>query len=367
MVVIVDDDDVTSEVFQLSLEETGLTVRGFASPTEALTFLQTTEPDLIVSDLMMPEMDGFAFRSAYLHAFPERRTPFLFISSVADPDVIVTGLDNGADDYIVKPIDHRVFVAKVRRLLARQRQPHAVYRGSLDRFSLPSIMKFCEFKAVTGSVTIASDELAMTLACRDGYFLLDDPGNSAQIETALGLTTGQFEIRIEPVDCSHLQQLAESATGMVASLAQQPLPMGKLSGVKIKGRLFQVQSEYVVHPDEQVITTVILDGRVLHKKEALAPLSLGRGVLQKLIESQHAATEDEIKVKINRRLGAQAAEEKTPQPGFNELFEKGWTSYCAGDYARAISLWEEALQLNPHDKVVKTNLNIARRKLFGSP
>lgn len=363
MIVVVDDDEVMVELSQLSLEEAGFVVRGFTSPAVALAYLENVDPDLIVSDLMMPEMDGFAFRAAYLQSFPGRGTPFLFLSSVADPDVIAEGLDQGADDYLVKPVDHRVLAAKVRAVLRRRTVPGHVFHGDIAQFPLSKVMKFCELKGVTGTVDIAGNGVAFTIPCRGGNFELGRQGDTSQLEKAFELTSGSFTIRIQPVDYSEISHTQNGSDATAPAAQSQELPMGKLSGVKINQRMFQVQSEFIEQPHQQILTLVILDGKVVSKRGTPALLALGRETLQRMIEEQHVSVEQEINEKIATMVEARSNVEVTQKERFNSLFEDGWDCYRKGDYARALSLWEEAHDINPADKTIGTNLKIVRNKL----
>lgn len=364
MIVVVDDDEVMVEVSQVSLEDAGFAVRGFTSPAEALLFLKDIDPELIVSDLMMPEMDGFAFRQAYLQNSPERQTPFLFLSSMADPDIIVAGLEQGADDYLLKPIDHRVFTAKVKSLLKKKPAAEPAFHGDLGLFPLNNVMKFCELKGLTGQVDIIGAGVAVTLSCRGGQFDLDELADSSQFEKAFDLSTGSFIIRTRPVDYADILHVQlSSVTPPTVAAPSQELPMGKLSGIKINQRIFQVQSEFVEHPAQQILTMVILDGKVVLKKGTPALLSLGREALQQMIEEQHVAVEQEIQQKIASRMEAKSQGEVSQKERFNILFEEGWQYYRQGEYARALALWGEAREINPLDKAIETNLKIVRKKL----
>jgi len=363
MIIVVDDEEGVVELSQASLEKAGFAVRSFTVPTEALAFLENCTPDLIISDLMMPEMDGFVFRETYLRNFPERSTPFLFLSSVSDPDSIVEGLKRGADDFLVKPVDYRVFTAKIQALLRRKAAPEHVFHGDLARFPLSKVMKFCELKGITGSVTIIGDGVSTTFACRVGNFELDGQADYSQFENAFDLSAGSFTISIQPVDYSELRDVQSAPLQNSIESQGQDLPMGKLSGVKIKQRTFQVQSEFVEKPHQQVLTMVVLDGRVVLKRGTPALLSLGRVALQQLIEEQHISVEQEIREKITSRIEAKSNIEVSQKERFNVLFEEGWEFYCKKDYAKALALWEEAQGINPTDKTIETNLKIVRNKL----
>jgi DNA-binding response OmpR family regulator len=363
MIIAVDDDEVMLEVIQATLDDAGFTVKGFSSPHDALLFMDTVAPALIVSDVLMPEMDGFAFRNAYQQIYPARNTPFLFLSSVSDPDIIVEGLEQGAADYLVKPIDHRILAAKVRSILKRKTVAEDIFHGDLTKFPLSRVMKFCELKGITGRVEIVGEGVNVGLDCRGGNFELDGQADSSQFEEAFELTSGSFTIRALPVDYSeiHHAQVAPSASSTATQ--SQDLPMGKLSGVKVNQRMFQVQSEFVEQPQQQVLTMVILDGKVVMKKGTPAQLSLGREALQQIIEEQHAVVEREVHEKIIKRIAAKGTLEVTQKESFNQMFEDGWECYREGNYSKALALWEEAQRINTNDKTIEINLKIVRKKL----
>lgn len=362
MIVLVDDDDVMLEVSAATLTESGFDVQSFQGAGEALAFLEGAEPELIISDLIMPEIDGFGFREAYLEKYPERGTPFLFLSSVSDPDIIVEGLTRGADDYLVKPVDHRVLAAKVKSLLKRKvANGGQLFKGELSQFPLSKVMKFCELKGITGSVQVSGPGVATTLPCRGGNFLFEEQSD-ADFEKAFDLESGSFVIRVDPVDYSDLGGLPDLPQRTAPAAVSLEAPTGALSGVRVKDRLFQVQSEYI-EPGEQVVTLVILDGKVKLKRAMPAPLSLGKAALQRLLEEQHASIEREIQDKLNEKVVARQVQEVSPKERFNALLEEGFDHYREGGYARAEQAWEEAAAINPTDKVVQANLKIVRKKL----
>lgn len=361
MIVLVDDDEIILEVSSAALVEAGWEVTTFDSALAALEFLQETDPELIVSDLMMPEMDGFGFRQAYLERFPGRSTPFLFLSSMSDPDIIIEGLDRGADDYLLKPIDDRVFAAKVKTILKRRGRTDQVFHGDLAQLPLNRVMKFCELKGINGSVEISGGGVTATLKCSRGNFEIAGEGAAADLEQVLSLESGRFTIRIEPVDYTELTGAAPVAR---PSAGSQEVPMGVLSGVKLNNRLFQLQSEFV-EPSQQIVTLVILDGKVRLKRVAEAPLELGRARLQQMLEEQHVAVEKEVQEKVSKIIEEKSGSEPTQRERFNSLFEEGLSFYREAEYEKALACWEEASTLNPSDKLIITNLNIVRKKLEG--
>ena len=123
-VLIADDTSANRNMMQLFLKKLGLESICAVDGRDAVEAFEREKPDIVLMDLMMPEMDGFeATRRIRAAQFGEW-TPIVIMSALnADAD-IVSGLDAGADDYLVKPISFTVFAAKMRtmqRLLAMER------------------------------------------------------------------------------------------------------------------------------------------------------------------------------------------------------------------------------------------------------
>lgn len=122
-VLVVDDDEMVRELIRAGLERQGLSVLTARSGLEALEVLQSGAPDLVVSDVNMPDMDGFALVS-HLRADPATRAvPLIFLTSRSRPADAVTGLQLGADDYIRKPFQLDEVVARVAAKLSRPPVP----------------------------------------------------------------------------------------------------------------------------------------------------------------------------------------------------------------------------------------------------
>lgn len=122
-VLVVDDDAHIREVVRFALEKAGMRVVEAANGREALAQVSQQTPDLVILDIMMPEMDG-------LETCREiRKTsdlPILFLSSRDDEIDRVLGLEIGGDDYVTKPFSPRELVARVNvmfRWLQRQATP----------------------------------------------------------------------------------------------------------------------------------------------------------------------------------------------------------------------------------------------------
>lgn len=117
-VLVVDDERALRELLEYGLEQAGFAVRCVTEGSAALRLLQAWSPDLIVLDVMLPGMDGFAL-------LPEIRqlttAPVVMLTAKTEVAEKVAGLTAGADDYVGKPFDIEELVARLRTLLRRPR------------------------------------------------------------------------------------------------------------------------------------------------------------------------------------------------------------------------------------------------------
>ncbi|NET35940.1 MAG: response regulator transcription factor [Cyanothece sp. SIO1E1] len=124
-ILIVDDDITLRTALNHYLENRGFTVQDAGSGVEALACFEEDPPDVIVSDVMMPEMDGFEFCRRLRSTRLGQLVPFIFLSSRRETDDRIQGHNIGADDYLVKPFEPRELVAKIEAQLERSRRIHA--------------------------------------------------------------------------------------------------------------------------------------------------------------------------------------------------------------------------------------------------
>jgi two-component system, OmpR family, response regulator MprA len=116
-VLVVEDDEAIADVLRRSLRAEGHEVRSAADGVEALTAAEQFIPDLVVLDLGLPRLDG-AEVCKRLRA--DSDVPILILTARSETDDRVSGLDSGADDYIVKPFERQELLARIRALLRRR-------------------------------------------------------------------------------------------------------------------------------------------------------------------------------------------------------------------------------------------------------
>jgi len=116
-ILLVDDDLSLAKLFQYNLTKAGFECKTAPGATEALLLTKSYTPDIIVSDIMMPQVDGFAFRRLVLADPVLKQVPFIFLTSKGTEDDILDGYDLGITDYVIKTAGPRVVVAKVSAIL----------------------------------------------------------------------------------------------------------------------------------------------------------------------------------------------------------------------------------------------------------
>jgi len=121
-ILIVEDNDSLRNGISEMLTLEGFVVLAARNGIEAVELLRSNLPELILSDVMMPEMDGFDFYNE-VRSHPELFSiPFLFLTARTDPEDSLKGRTLGADDYLTKPISRDELVTTIRSRLNRSRQ-----------------------------------------------------------------------------------------------------------------------------------------------------------------------------------------------------------------------------------------------------
>ena len=116
-ILIVDDEPFNVDVLQQELDELEYHIITASNGKEALEQIKKHQPDLILLDLMMPVLDGFAVLSEIKGDNSLRDIPVIIVSAADDSKSIVKGIKQGADDYITKPIDADHLKKKVKEHL----------------------------------------------------------------------------------------------------------------------------------------------------------------------------------------------------------------------------------------------------------
>ena len=118
-VLVVEDDRNIRELLQLYLEKEGYAVTIAADGEQGLEKYRAIRPDLVLLDIMMPGLDGWAVCRAIR---ADSQTPVIMLTAKSETDDKVAGLKNGADDYITKPFEMKEVLARIEAVLRRAGQ-----------------------------------------------------------------------------------------------------------------------------------------------------------------------------------------------------------------------------------------------------
>jgi PAS domain S-box-containing protein len=283
-ILCAEDSPTQAEYLRLLLESEGYVVEIVANGREGLERLQTVHPDLIISDIVMPEVDGFAFCQAVKADPRTRHIPFVILTSLSTRDDIVRGLELGADNFITKPFEDEYLLERVRRIfsnieLGRQRAALAAHTVSVgDRaisvfadkrqlveFSIASIESLAKSEARSRAILSAIPDTMLRLD-HDGVCL------EAKVAPGYGLPLDAGALAGQPVDALFPAEVARRFREQIA----QALANGVVPPFLYHLRLDDVTREYearlmVSGPDEVL---VIVRDTTAHRQAQEALLHL---------------------------------------------------------------------------------------------
>ncbi|MBW1604276.1 response regulator transcription factor [Streptomyces sp. JJ66] len=174
-VLFVEDDDVIREALQLTLERDGFTVTAASDGLAGLAAFRADRPDVALLDVMVPGLDGV---SLCRRIRDESTVPVIMLSARADPIDVVLGLEAGADDYVTKPFDGAVLVARIRAVLRRFQHSRAPGpAGGTDGPAAPEppdgVLRFGELEVDTDGMEVRRSGTPVPLTPTEMRLLLE--------------------------------------------------------------------------------------------------------------------------------------------------------------------------------------------------
>jgi DNA-binding NarL/FixJ family response regulator len=138
-ILVVDDDATLRKILQNSLEQKGYQVTSVSSAQDGLARFNQDVPDIIVSDVSMPGMDGFEFCRQLRSQPSGKLIPFIFLSAKNELDDRVQGHTIGADSYLTKPFEMKELLANIEALIERSRRVHAEIVHLIEQLANPQL------------------------------------------------------------------------------------------------------------------------------------------------------------------------------------------------------------------------------------
>ncbi len=131
-IVVIEDEDAIRDVIAYNLQRAGYAVEVAADGRAGIDAVAAHAPDLVVLDIMLPELDGLAVCRALRERDDSALVPVIMLTAKDDEDDIVAGLGAGADDYLTKPFSPRELVARIDAMLRRAARAGGVAIDSQD-------------------------------------------------------------------------------------------------------------------------------------------------------------------------------------------------------------------------------------------
>ena len=233
-IVVADDDETIRGPVTRALRERGDHVREAPDGLAALGACLRQVPDLVLSDVQMPRMDGWHL-VRMLRARPSlMRVPIVLLTTLTDDEARLTGYRLGVDDFIGKPVRDDELLLRVDRVMARMQKgghERRSLRGDLEHVTLPSLLSFLALEQKTG-VLLLVGEASARVHLRAGQPLRvevdetpvagpDDPALAALLDW----TRGQFEFAASEVSCA--DELQTSVTALLLEHARRSDERGR--------------------------------------------------------------------------------------------------------------------------------------------
>ncbi len=165
--LVVDDQEVNIQVVGCALGKLGYEILPATSGAQALKRLAARRPDLILLDILMPEMDGFEV-CRRIREHPEwADIPIIFLSAADDKELVVRALEGGGVDYVMKPFDHAELISRVRTHLSLKAARDRLKQLAEDKDELLGILAH-DLKNHLGGMQMSAQLLRNRAATEDG-------------------------------------------------------------------------------------------------------------------------------------------------------------------------------------------------------
>ncbi|MBI3932704.1 MAG: response regulator transcription factor [Acidobacteria bacterium] len=326
-IVVVDDEARIRRLVAEVLRAPDFEVTTFADARDALARLPETRPDLIICDVLMPEMDGRGFLKLVKETQDFRDVPFIFLSGIRSNEEIADTLEAGADDFVGKPFHPRRLVAKVQATLrmsarlASVERPQDALAGTVGEAGTLPLLKFCEDSRLTGRLSVESGPEGRWAEFVGGELIKAGGGSGAEdaLDALLAVGGGSYRIeqrRLDPRALEEVERRVKEGRTDTAPLPPSDVPLipgGRLSKIEVRGQSVEVQTEGENRPNFTVTTVIARSGQVLRKIETSWQHPLLRTEDQELARVQIDRQHDRVVATI-RELTLEATPRKgTPQ------------------------------------------------------
>lgn len=198
MICLVEDDDNIRKLISYALSKEGFKVQGYADPEKFWKGLERNEPELVLLDIMLPKEDGLSILKKLKNHAETEDIPVIMLTAKGSEFDKVTGLDMGADDYIVKPFGTMELISRVKAVLRR-----------FEKTQAKKIYKIGELYVEPAKHIISVSGREISLSYKEYLLLLvllEAEGNVVERDRLLSSVWGEYYTESRTLDV-HIRKL----------------------------------------------------------------------------------------------------------------------------------------------------------------
>lgn len=296
-ILAVDDSEQILQVLDEVLRSQGFEVHTASSVERAKESLKSARPDLILCDIMMPEVDGFRFHSE-LKSNPDWcEIPFLFVSALSDPEEVRFGKELGCDDYVTKPFDPNDLAATIRGKLSVAKLRREKQKQDAEKFRKRVIH------------TLSHEFRTPLVAINTGTELLLEQREQLEadrLERLLeSIQRGGLRLQRLVEDFMTIQQIDSGTAASIASRFKRSSSLSKIIELAIdsfqeqlRGEPCQIEFEKLV---DEPVAAHVYDVQIVNVVQRLLSNAHKFGGADKLITVRIGSTPESISVFVRDR------------------------------------------------------------------
>ncbi len=280
--LLVEPDPQSLRVLEVSLKKAGFSVTTAGDGSDALTKVELSTPDLILSDTRLPRLDGYELVRRLKERHEYSGIPVVFLTGQRSIEDKIRGLELGVEDYLTKPIFVRELIARVNLLLARRTHDSMAmatatnvpvsrrtrFSGSLEDMGVVDLLQTFEVSRKSGVARVSDGRREAKVYFRDGKVVDAELGRlrgEEAVYRALILNSGDFEVEFCPVQNEDI--IPTSTQGLLMEGMRRVDEWGRqLEQLPALDTIFEVDHEQLVErlnevPDELNAILRLFDGR----------------------------------------------------------------------------------------------------------
>ncbi len=170
-IAIIEDDNDILELIALHIQKAGFKPKKFTNAEAFFRYLNTDKPDLLILDLMLPDIDGFEICKTLRNDPKTSKIPIIILTAKIEETDKIIGLELGADDYVTKPFSPRELIARIkavlRRIYGEEGKPTVIEVANMLTIDLNRMEVYVEGKKV--DLTLTEFKILETLSEKPGW------------------------------------------------------------------------------------------------------------------------------------------------------------------------------------------------------